>query len=111
MLGVKKSDEELKKLIKKRFLEWLKSGLVAEVKNLRKSGPSFKKIEEFGLHYQVIARHLQKKLSYQKMVENSLKEIQNYAKRQMTWFKRDKRIYWVKNYQEAEKLFKKFLLK
>jgi len=43
------------------------------------------------------------------MIENSLKELRNYAKRQMTWFKRDKRIIWVKNYKEAEKLIKKFL--
>jgi tRNA dimethylallyltransferase len=109
MIGIKKSKEELEKKIKERFLKWLRQGLIREVKNLRKIGLSWRKIEEFGIHYRVIAQYLQKKINYKKMVEDSLKEIQNYAKRQMTWFKRDSRIHWVRNYKEAEKLVKGFI--
>jgi len=121
MLGIKKQDKELKNLIKKRFLKWLKLGLIAEVKKIKKIGLSWKRIEEFGLHYQVIAEYLQRKLNYQKMIENSLNELENYAKRQMTWFKRhpapepsvrygaSRRIHWIKNYKEAKKLAAKFL--
>jgi tRNA dimethylallyltransferase len=109
MIGIKKSKEELEKKIKERFLKWLKQGLIREVKTLRKIGLSWRKIEEFGIHYRVIAQYLQKKINYKKMVEDSLKEIQNYAKRQMTWFKRDSRIHWVRNYKEAEKLVKGFI--
>lgn len=109
MIGIKKESQELKKLIKKRFFKWLKQGLIREVKSLRKNGLSWEKIEEFGIHYRAIAQYLQNKISYQKMIEKSLKEIENYAKRQMVWFKRDQRIHWVKNYQEAEKLVKEFL--
>ena len=111
MLGIKKEKKELKKLIKKRFLKWLKIGLIAEVKKLRKSGLSWKKIEDFGIHYRVIAQYLQRKLNYQEMIAKSLKELVDYVRRQMTWFKCDKRIHWVKNYQEAKKLIKKFLRK
>ena len=109
MLGIKKEKKELKKLIKKRFLKWLKIGLIAEVKKLRKLGLSWKKIEDFGIHYRVIARYLQNKINYEGMIEKSIIELQNYAKRQITWFKRDKRIHWVKNYNKAEKIIKKFL--
>jgi len=109
MLGIKKEKKELKKLIKKRFLKWLKGGLLKEVKNLRKSGLSWKKIEDFGIHYRIIAQYLQNKMNYKEMIENSIIELQNYAKRQMTWFKRDRRINWIKNYKEAEKLVKRFL--
>ena len=109
MIGVRKSPEELKKLIKKRFLKWLKIGLIAEVKKLRKLNLSWKKIEDFGIHYQVIAQYLQRKLNYQEMIAKSLKELVDYGRRQMTWFKRDKRIVWVKNYKEVEKLVKKSL--
>ena len=108
-IGIKKSPEKLKKLIKKRFLNWLKIGLIAEVKRLKKSGLSWKKIEEFGIHYRVLSQYLQKKLNYEEMIENSLKELYDYSRRQMTWFKRDKRIHWVKNQKEAEKLVKDFL--
>jgi len=109
MTGIKKSPEELRRRIKKRFFKWLKQGLIKEVMNLRNSGISWKKIEDFGIHYRVIARYLQNKINYEGMIEKSIIELQNYAKRQITWFKRDKRIHWVKNYNKAEKIIKKFL--
>jgi len=111
MLGIEKEKKELSSLIRKRFLKWLKIGLIAEGKKLRKSGLSWKRIDDFGIHYRVISHYLQKKTNFQRMIEDSVKEIQNYAKRQMTWFKRDKRIDWVKNYKTAAKLTKKFLTK
>ncbi len=48
-------------------------------------------------------------INYQEMVEKLQKDIEKFSKRQMTWFKRDKRIKWIKNYQEAEKSLKTFL--
>lgn len=110
IIGIKKSKKELNEKIKKRFFKWLKDGLILEVIRLRKSGLSLKRIEEFGMHYREIAKYFQGKSSEKEMVENSIKEIQNYAKRQMTWFKKDKRIKWVKNLKEATKIVKKFLL-
>ena len=117
MIGVKRPKKELKQRIKERFFEWLKRGIILEVIKLRKMGVSFKRIEEFGMHYREIAKYLQNKIDEKEMIENSIKEIQNYAKRQMTWFthqnfaeqnlggfKRDKRIHWVKTQKEAEKL-------
>jgi len=80
------------------------------VKKLKKSGLSWKRIEDFGIHYRVIAQYLQNKISYKEMIESSLRELQNYAKRQMTWWKSDKRIHWVNNRREAEKLVKEFLV-
>ena len=109
MLGIKKSPEELKKLIKKRLLKRFERGMIAEVKKLKKSGLSWKRLEEFGLEYRYIALYLQKKISYQEMVGKLQKEIEHFAKRQITWFKRDKRVEWVKNYQETERLVKNFL--
>jgi tRNA dimethylallyltransferase len=111
LIGIKKSPKELKKLIEKRFLKWLRIGLIKEVKKIKKSGLSFKKIEEFGLHYQVISQYLQKKINHKEMIENSLKELEQYARRQMTWFKRDKRINWLKSPKEANNLVEEFLEK
>ena len=111
MLGIKKEKKELSSLIKKRLLKRLKSGLIAEVKSLKNSGLSWKRLEEFGLEYRWVARYLQKKINYQGMLEKLQKEIEKFAKRQMTWFKRDKRIIWLKNYKATEKLIKEFLKK
>ena len=111
MIGIKRTKRELKERIKKRFFEWLKRGLILEVIKLRKQGVSFKRIEEFGMHYREIAKYLQGKISEKEMIENSIKEIQNYAKKQMNWFKKDKRIHWIheKELKKLIKLIKKYL--
>lgn len=109
LLGIKRSEEELKERIKKRFSKWLRRGFVKEVRNLKKSGLSWKRIEDFGLHYRCLAQYLQGKMGYHEMMKKSLKELEHYTKSQMTWFKRDKRINWVKNQKEVEKLIKKFI--
>ncbi len=109
MIGVKINFEKLKKMIKERLLKRFKIGMVAEVKKLKKSGLSWKRLEEFGLEYKFVARYLQKKITKEEMTIRLEKEIEHYAKRQMTWFKKDKRIHWVENYQKAEKLIKEFL--
>ena len=108
-MGIKRGKEELKKLIEKRLLKRLSGGMVEEVGKLKKSGLSWKRLEEFGLEYRYIAQYLQKKISYQKMVEKIQKESEKFTKRQITWFKRDKRIKWIKDYFEAKKLLEDFL--
>jgi len=109
MVGIKKDSRVLKKLIKTRLFKRLKKGMIAEVKRLKKSGISWKRLEEFGLEYRWIAKFLKKKISFLEMTERLQKDIEHFSKRQMTWFKRDQKIRWVKNYKEAEKLVEKFL--
>jgi len=109
IIGIKKTSQELKKLIKNRLLKRLKKGMVAEVRRLRKEGLSWRRLEEFGLEYRYIAQYLQKKINYYEMTEKIQKESEKFTKRQMTWFKRDKKIRWVRDYKKAEKLVKNFL--
>lgn len=109
VLGVKRPKKELNKLIEKRLIKRLKTGMVEEVEKLHKSGVSWRRLEEFGLEYRCIAMYLQKKMPYEEMVLKLQKEIEHYAKRQMTWFKRDKRIKWTSDKAKAAKLTKKFL--
>ena len=109
IIGIKRNTKELKELIKARLLKRLKQGMVKEIINLKKSGLSWKRLEDFGLEYRYVAYYLQNKLSCHEMVEKLQKEIEHYAKRQMTWFSKDKRIYWIKNQKQAEKLITKFL--
>lgn len=110
-IGIKRSDSELKSLIKKRLLRRIKQGMIAEVKKLKASGVSWKRLDDFGLEYRYISRFLQGKLTKQEMIESLQKKIEQYVKRQMTWFKRNKKIHWIKNYKQAEKLVKEFLSK
>jgi len=87
----------------------LKQGMVKEVEELKQSGLSWKRIEEFGLEYKFIAYYLQNKMEHNEMIKRLQKATENYAKRQMTWFKQDKRIYWIEDKKTAKQLAEKFL--
>jgi len=52
---------------------------------------------------------LQNKTTLEEAVQRMKFRTHQYARRQMTWFKRDERIKWIENYEEAEKLVEKFL--
>lgn len=101
--------ETLHKNIETRLEKRLKKGMLAEVKNLRASGLSFKKLESFGLEYKYIALFLQGKISKEEMKERLNFEIRHYAKRQITWLRRFEKIgakiHWITEAKEAEKLF------
>ena len=94
-IGIKLPDEILKINIEKRIKKMLKGGLVAETKKLKKSGLSWKRIYELGFEYKYSALFLRRKISKDEMLAKMLIENWQYAKRQMTWFKRDKRIKWI----------------
>lgn len=112
-IGVIKTLPEIEKAIAIRLRKRLKRGMIAEVRKLRKTGLSWKRLEEFGLDYRYVAQYLQGKINYREMFERIRTEERQYAKRQMTWFfshdEKDKRIHWVKNHKQAEKLIKRFL--
>lgn len=109
-IGLSHNKEKLKEKINKRANEMIKIGLVAEVRNLiknyNKNLPNFDAIG-----YREIIDYLDGRFSLPEAIEKIKINTWRFAKRQMTWFKRDKRIHWVKNYQEAEKLTKEFLSK
>lgn len=107
-LGIRPKDLNIK--IKKRLDARLKQGMVSEVKNLIKKGVSKKRLYDFGLEYRWVAKYLAGEVSKQEMRDGLLQDIIKYSKRQMTWFKRNKDIFWVKNGREAERLVRKFLL-
>ncbi|MEK9181126.1 MAG: tRNA (adenosine(37)-N6)-dimethylallyltransferase MiaA [Patescibacteria group bacterium] len=109
-LGLTLPNAELKKRIHKRFLRWLKQGLVAETKKLT-SKVSARRLAEIGLAYPIIRQYLSGKLAKKEMIERCVNSIYHYAKRQKTWFRRNHKIRWIKNYQQAKNLIEKFLLK
>ena len=106
-IGLNPGKERLALNIHKRLLARLKLGLLREVKKLRTAGVSWKRLESFGLEYYWSARLLQKEINKKEFLIGLEKAINDYAKRQMTWFKRNPNIHWVKNYQEAQKIISK----
>lgn len=108
-IGPKLSKKKLHRNIEKRVPARFKQGMIEEVKKLHEQGLSWKKIQSFGLAYFWIPLYLQNNISKIELVEKVIQVEKNYAKRQMTWFKRDKRIKWLENYKEIEKSAKIFL--
>jgi len=95
IVGILPSDAELRARIHKRLLARMRQGMLAEAKRLHIQGLSWKRMEDLGLEYRYLARHLQGKLTKKEMLEELENAIWQYAKRQKTWFKRDKRIVWI----------------
>jgi tRNA dimethylallyltransferase len=94
-IGIKVEEKELKKRINKRIEKWFKMGLLKEVKNLHTKGLSWKRMGEIGLEYKIVSLFLQSKISKSEMIKRMRTETWQYAKRQMTWFKKDKNIIWL----------------
>jgi tRNA dimethylallyltransferase len=70
-------------------------------------------MEELGLEYRYLARLLQKKISRKEFEIQLEREIRRYAKRQITYWKRNKEIHWLTtgSATQARRLLKPFLSK
>jgi tRNA dimethylallyltransferase len=114
-LGLDAEDEILKNKIQKRLVKRMDEGLPEEVAALHKSGITWKRLNEFGLEYRYISNMLLGKTTPEETVKLLSMEIWHFAKRQRTWFKRNKEINWLDAsnkkiaYQKSEKLIKSFL--
>lgn len=110
-IGIITDDTMLKKCIKTRLLTRIRRGMVAEAIHLHSQGVSWKRMKELGLEYKYLALFLQNKLLKTEMIEQLNTAIWRYAKRQKTWFKRDKNIKWfsVNEIKKIESVVEKFL--
>ncbi len=107
-LGIVVPRKRLYQKINSRVKKMIKKGLVAETKKLIKKFP-LDLPSMSGIGYREIALYLQKKISLAEAIAKIQKNTRHYAKRQITWFKRDKKIKWIKTQGQAERLIKKFL--
>lgn len=110
-IGIDMPDKILKERIEKRLKARTKEGMIEEARRLHREGILWKRMEALGLEYRYLAQYLQKKITKEQMVAKLVQVIWQYAKRQRTWFKKDKRIKWFEPQQKKniEKLVRKFL--
>ena len=103
-LGVTWPREILKQRIDERLEKRLQEGMVEEVKALLDEGVSEEFMVKLGLEYKYLTWYLTGKIGYEQMKEELGNAIKKFAKRQMTWFRRDPRIHWLdmSNNPEAE---------
>ena len=111
-IGIKREKEVLHQRIKLNVKKRFKQGMLAEVEKLHANGLSWKKIMSFGLSYKLIPMYLKGEFSSQEeLIEEIYLAEKHYAKRQMTWFKKDSRIKWLIDYKDIQKEVSDFLKK
>lgn len=106
ILGITLPREELRNRITQRLHKRLEQGMIEEVEQLVKQGIKPEKLDFYGLEYRFISRYLQGQMSKNEMIKSLNTAIHQFAKRQMTWFKRMERkgfrIHWLDGMQATE---------
>jgi len=99
LIGIKFDRETQRRRISQRLRKRLDQGLVEEAQKLLDSGLTIENLEYYGLEYKFLAQYLANKLTYSQMFEQLNTAIHQFAKRQMTWFRRMERngekIFWI----------------
>ncbi len=101
VFGIRYELEERRRRITARLHERLRQGMVDEVERLLQKGLSPDQLVYYGLEYKFITLYITGKLAYDEMVRQLNIAIHQFAKRQMTWFRKMERdgtrITWLKS--------------
>lgn len=87
ILGIHLDRDILKKRVKERLKARFDVGMIEEVRNLRSAGISDNRIDNFGLEYRYILKHLTGELNYNDMFQKLNSAIVTFTKQQNKWFK------------------------
>lgn len=96
LIGIECPRELLYEKINNRTKELFKKGWIEEVRQLLRQGYSSKDPAMKSHGYKEIIEYLQKGGSQKELTEKISAKTRQYAKRQMTWWKHDQRIFWIK---------------
>lgn len=95
IIGLTLPREELYERINNRVDDMIKKGLIDEVQGLLDKGYA-KELNSFqALGYKEVVKYLDGEWDKEQMIEELKKRTRNFAKRQMTWFKRFKDVRWI----------------
>ena len=101
-LGLTWPREILEERIEERLRDRLENGMIDEVAGLRSRGVSDTQLDKLGLEYRYITRYLRGELASLGDLRLELGiAIRQFAKGQLTWFKRDRRIIWLDPFHDC----------
>lgn len=93
--------EKLYERINKRVDIMIDNGLIDEVKKLLNKYKEFPTAMQ-GLGYKEVKEYLENKISKEEMIDKIKQESRRYAKRQITWFKKNKQTIWINGLNKIE---------
>jgi len=108
-IGIDVSRDVLYTRINERIDQMIADGLIDEVKDLLRQKYSWELPSMSGIGYRQFREYIDGTIGLDEVVERLKRDTRRYAKRQLTWFRRDKRIQWCKTYDEAHALVEKFI--
>lgn len=113
MIGLNMDRQLLYEKINQRVDIMIEKGLIKEVRDLLNKGYDKNLISMQGLGYKEIIQYLEGRCTLEETVYIIKRDTRRFAKRQLTWFRRDKRIYWfqVDKYSSKNLLIDKILQK
>lgn len=106
-IGLKKEKEKLYASINQRVNDMFAQGWVDEVKNILSMGVSDTARPFSGIGYREILLNIKGFIQYKDMVKEIQKQTRHYAKRQFTWFAKEKNMNWFEYPEDSEKIIKK----
>ena len=113
IVGVKYDRDSRRKRITARLKQRLKDGMLQEVQQLLDKGLTPEQLTYYGLEYKYMTLHLTGKLTCQEMFDSLNVAIHQFAKRQMTWFRRMEnqgiKIHWLDGYMPMEEKMEKIM--
>lgn len=102
VFGINFKREILYERINQRVDIMIKQGLEQEVRNLISKYNCFPTAMQ-GLGYKEVVEYIKGIITYEEMVEKIKQETRRYAKRQMTWFRKNKDIIWLNGEDDINK--------
>jgi len=106
-IGLQKDRDELYSRIDRRVEEMLDKGWVEEVKDILSMGYSEWLKPFSGIGYREIVLYIKGFIRYEDMVKDIKKHTRRYAKRQFTWFAKEKDVSWFQYPEDIAGIFKK----
>ena len=94
-LGILVNREILRARIRNRVEQMWEQGILGEVQRLLDSGLVFSKTARMAIGYSQAMGQIEGRLSEKQAIEQTINLTNRYARRQMSWFRRDKRITWL----------------
>jgi tRNA dimethylallyltransferase len=104
--------ENLYERINKRVDEMLKNGLLDEIKLLQEKGFHYKTHNSLNtVGIKEVFKYFEGEYSYDEMIFYIKQNTRRFAKRQMTWFRRDERIHWIEGKNNTNELVNEIIKK
>lgn len=109
LIAIVRSREDLRERINQAVEAYIEAGWLDEIRAIREYGIDWDAPAMTSIGYRELGAYVRGETTLDVAIRKTKEATWQYAKRQLTWFKRDQRIHWVNDEEEAVKLVKKWL--